>query len=724
MKRWTLHFSVAALWLGASIVAAADLATVSFSAGDRGTFPQTIAAGKAIEVDLSAIPPNTEIIRAVLRPGRDARGAFDNRINPVKVTVAESGKPVQLMPPRFLAFDATEPVAEAVKAGAGKIAFAVESLPGYRPSGTRLDVTAAMKSPRPVAPVEDVKAHHKAGQTFITWDEVNPPVKTDEITFKEWKALRERMSKDPSEVRYRIYRSTEPFTAENTADAELIDEVGPLTCWDPDYYGVSPNDDQKVPRYVIQDRQDPVPPGTGIYVHNPKNAETAYYSVSLAIDGAEDLANLITGASPAVEEKVGQGVPVAQRVEKPDEFQYVEGENILHYFVRWEAPPNCNLPSTPFDYLLAIPPEHKEPFPVGLHLHCWGGSLNGGYGWWYNAGQGALLLSTNQIPYDWWTGYHENRNTWKSWSEGVVRDYTQRRILSFLDWAGTRRKIDHSRIFTAGSSMGGSGAPNFGIRHADRIAWVVSWVGVHTPARSPQFRGSYEQVYGKVDWGLKFQDGKTAAFDFYDDVWFLKQDPSRDAPLICFSNGKNDGAIGWPQARDFWATLQETHQPHVFVWGQAGHGQRALLPGQHPGERELGLDVRLDRTLPAFSRCSLDNNPGDGDPKDGDDKGQSNLHLIWDSDDASIVDEPDRWAMTLRLNAESPKPQCTVDVTPRRCQQFRAKPGAGFEWTNTESSGSEVVQTGSVTADKWGLVTVPKVSVSQAGNRLTITRTP
>ena len=35
-----------------------------------------------------------------------------------------------------------------------------------------------------------------------------------------------------------------------------------------------------------------------------------------------------------------------------------------------------------------------------------------------------------------------------------------------------------------------------------------------------------------------------------------------------------------------------------------------MLPGAAPGERELGLDVRLDRTLPAFTNGSLDGKPG------------------------------------------------------------------------------------------------------------------
>jgi hypothetical protein len=268
--------------------------------------------------------------------------------------------------------------------------------------------------------------------------------------------------------------------------------------------------------------------------------------------------------------------------------------------------------------------------------------------------------------------------------------------------------------------MGGSGSPNLGIRHADRIAWVVSWVGVHTPSRSPQFKGSYEQVYGNLEWKLPFQDGKTPAFSYYDDEWFLRRNPAADTPLICFSNGKNDGAIGWPQARDFWRALQETRRPHVFVWGQSGHGQRALLPGPKNGERELGVDVRLDRTLPAFTHCSLDENPGNGDPNGGDPKGQSNLYLYWDSADEAVIDQPANWSMVLRLNDSAPKEQCTVDVTPRRCQQFKTAAGTALTWRNVSMPEGKTIQKGQIKADERGLATVPGVLVGKKGNRLTI----
>jgi len=711
----------------ARIAVSEDVATLSFSAGRQGALPGTIKAGETIEVNLSAIPKNAEVLRAILRPGRDEREAHNRRDKPVRVTVGGSEEALPFLPPRFSAFDATTEVAKAVKSGIGRIAFAVVSLPGYRPSETRLDVTCAAKAKNEIPRVKGIRAWHRAGQTFITWTEVGQFADpSDDLTFREWKARRQKLQAETKQVRYRIYRNAEPFSAASFAKAELVDEVSPLTCWNADYYGIDPKDDAKVPRYVVEDRQEPVAPGTGIYAHNPKQRGKAYYAVSATVNGEEDLSTFDAGnaSQVAVNEKPGQGEPVLQRLLKGEkEFQYVSSPT-LHYFVRWEAPPNCNLPSSPYDYLIAAPPKYHDPVPVGLHLHCWGANLNGGYGWWYNASQGAVLIATNQIPYDWWTGYHENRGTWKSWSEGEVRDYTQTRILSFLDWAGTKHKIDRSRIFTAGSSMGGAGSPNFGIRYADRIAWVVSWVGVHDPARSPQFKGSYEEVYGLLDWKIKYQDGRTPAFDYFNDEWYLRRDPAHETPLICFSNGKNDGAIGWPQARDFWRALQDTRRPHVFVWGQAGHGQRAILPGPQPGERELGLDVRLDRTLPAFTRCSLDDNPGNGDPGDGDPKGQSNLYLYWDSDDGAITDEADKWALTLRLNQKAPKSECTVDVTPRRCRQFKPKAGARMRWTNTASADAREIQSGDVSADQWGLVTISQVRVSTGGNRLTITIAP
>ena len=88
-------------------------------------------------------------------------------------------------------------------------------------------------------------------------------------------------------------------------------------------------------------------------------------------------------------------------------------------------------------------------------------------------------------------------------------------------------------------------------------------------------------------------------------------------------------------------------------------------------------------------------------------------------DPASIVDEPGRWALTISLDERAPKPAGAVDVTPRRLQRFKLKAGETVTWT---SSGDGVLQKGEVTADQWGLITLPQVQVSLKGTRVTVTR--
>jgi len=348
MKR-LLPVLVSIIFSAASNTYSADIATVSFGAGKRAAYPETIKAGQTIDVDLSAVPRGATIFRAVLRPGRNEGEASKQRNLSVKITVTGSDEALPLLPPRFNAFDVTDAVRKAVQSGQGKVAFRVMSFPGYQPDQTRLDLTANIKVKNVVPTVKELRARHREGQTFLTWAEVDPPVTGSDVTFKEWKTIHAKLAADPRQVRYRIYRSGEPITADNIGKTELVDEVGPLTCWNPDIQGISPRDGDPVPRYVVEDGKPPVPPGTGVYVHNPAKAGKAYYAVSMAVNGEENLATLGAGNTTpdAVTETFGPGTPVMQRIAKPKEFNYVSGPT-LHYFVRWEAPPRCNLPAIYF----------------------------------------------------------------------------------------------------------------------------------------------------------------------------------------------------------------------------------------------------------------------------------------------------------------------------------------------------------------------------------------
>jgi hypothetical protein len=178
--------------------------------------------------------------------------------------------------------------------------------------------------------------------------------------------------------------------------------------------------------------------------------------------------------------------------------------------------------------------------------------------------------------------------------------------------------------------------------------------------------------------------------------------------------------------------MQETHRPHIFVWGLSGHGQRAAMPADG-GQRIMPLDIRMDRSLPAFTNCSLDDDPGTAsklksprqvtigsetkkDPYDGDSTGQVNLYLRWDSE--TIVDTPGSWEITVALTEAAPESRCTVDITPRRLRQFSSRPRRKYKWSN--ASQGRTTQSGQVIADEWGLVTLDKVVVTKAGNRICI----
>ena len=126
---------------------------------------------------------------------------------------------------------------------------------------------------------------------------------------------------------------------------------------------------------------------------------------------------------------------------------------------------------------------------------------------------------------------------------------------------------------------------------------------------------------------------------------------------------------------------------------------------------------RTDQSLPAFTNCSLDGNPGNGDPADGDPQGQANMYLAWETSD--ITDRRDRWEMTVYLIDQAPKDQCTVNITPRRVQQFKPKPGSRLFWSNVLLADKRAGAGGeNAVVGELGLVTLEGVRVHKGRNRI------
>jgi hypothetical protein len=759
-------------WLAVAVLVLAAMAAqgAACSCTITGDAFQYDRKAQVYTADLSGIPKAAAIFRAELMLGGRARF---HKPTTKPTTVYEVGKPGKTFPfvePAFRSLDALDAVQAAHKEGRPLKIKAEVTLRGIR----SLEVSYVGEAPKAddLPRVTNVAVTHRKGQSLITFTEPKLEPFPEFKTGADVAAFKKKFLKSHPGIEFRIWRSARKITPDTIRHATLVGRSPFFSAWNDSYHQGNTRKAKPL-RYRVTDGGPPVPWGTGVYAHNPAEKGTAWYAVTVAVNGVEDLSDL-TDANTAgpVEEVVGLGEPVLQWIERYPEgkgWMYRRGPLTRLIYTRWESWPHSATPNNPIDYLVAMGDKPKpdklprdwtrrawrvEPAPVGLHLHCWGGSLNGGYGWWYNAHQGAVLIASNQIPYDWWTGYHEANGTCKTFGDGHVRPFTMNRTFGFLDWAATQwkdapdvcrkhwRKLDLSRTFTAGSSMGGSGAPMFAIRYGDRIAWCVAWVGVHVPHLSPQFKSSYRGRYGRMDAENTMPDGKTKAWDYFNDVWWLQNHIGEDTGLICASNGKSDGAIGWKQAYLFARALQETRRPHIYNWGPGGHGTRTLFGANVP------IDARTDQSLPAFTNGSLDNDIGTGRRKskeeieaerkkkiqelkkagkdvpkrihilrtDGDPSGAYNAHLRWDT--ADVIDTEDTWEMTVYLVDRAPKDACTVDLTPRRLQDFKTTQGTKVRYSITDLKENKVLAEGTVTADQYDLVTLKQIPVTKTRVRV------
>jgi hypothetical protein len=590
----------------------------------------------------------------------------------------------------------------AIAAGvtAAGVGLALQGLP--RPA------TTAAGTPSPPA---SLRAFHRDGQTFLIWKEQERLLNAAGPRIGDYRAALAR-----ARSRYRVYRSQAPIDAAGLGKAEMVAEVDPLSAFNPTVHGASwdrGDDARPLLPYVVTEGDPPLAADDGLYVATAASPGTRWYAVMPTIDGRARPESL--QVSGPIEESPAISVPVLQSRETGT---VLFGEGQIHHYVRWTAPPETNQPSLATNWVVGIPASSRWPAPLQVGLHEWGGTAWYGYGWWYGWQDGTVLLATNDVPQTWWYGYHDAYGRRPPRAGDVVHNYTERRVLGMLEWVRTRWKIDPDRVFVAGASMGGSGASAMAVRHADVFAFAISWVGLHDLGRSPQFTEGLADLLGAPALGLRTADG-APVWDRVNLPRLLREDPAAETAFLTFANGRNDGAIGWPQAVDFARALQETRRPFVFRWGTGGHGERAFVPTAEGGSDHPSpiLDIRRNRSLPAFTRGSLDDDPGDGGAGHGAPEGQMNLYLRWDP--GSVVDRADRWEARLYLVPGSPRDTCTADVTARRVQAFKPAAGTRVAWRNVDRGGA-VLQAGTVVADRWGLVTVPAVRITRAGGRLAL----
>jgi len=693
-------------------------------------FPAEIK-GDVVLFDLSPLPRDTKVLRAVLRvpTGGHRRGAAV-RVVPVGVA---GEKPLRLRPPGYVTFDATAAAQAWVADPKCNQGLKIAAGGGVNFREATLEVSYLGEGVEPLEPVTELRAFHQSGQTFVTWREVEDVVGANAPAFADFeKAVLDARAR--RRLVYRVYRHTERITVANLGEAELAREVPEaITCWNLRAIRNTEHPNQGTPtkrsplrpgynlalnhvmtRYRIRSDADPLPRATGLAVFTATKPARHYYAVTTAIEGREAVAELASLGRPIDERPARFPAIIYQRTVRPTPKQRNACD--VDVYNSWIEPPYANVPSVSETYIVRwrdLPkPDGGKRLPLMLNTGTYGGSAteaaNPG---WHAARRhvlGALGIALSEGGL--WQGFHECIGTLRGYDDGVVHNYPQRRVLAAAAWATATPKL---AVAPERVSIWGQFAA-WALRHGDVFAAVMS-------------NGHCNFAIGKVPqqhgwkWGPYPKGSKNwlgiDQWEYMDLPKWIRENPTVELPYwLCWpaygaypNHTIGDfGFMPWPEMLH---AMASTKRAFAANWSTNGPGPLAPL-------RALVPRIRLHQSLPAFTNCSLDHSPGDGDHADAQKGGGMNIYQLWEPE--TLVDEPGRWEITLRLRDDCPYPECTTDLTPRRCQEFKPKPGETFAWT-VSAVGKEL-QRGVAAADRWGLVTLKGLRLRKAKCRVTITK--
>jgi len=700
--------------------------------------------------DLSDLSSETKVYRARLlcrraRPEPGDPAAMESiEILPLAGPFAKgkmpktAAKPLSLVGPWFRSFDLTELIARCVGRNDGGVL--VRRLPGWQIDKTCLDLMYEGDPGEVPQQVTGVTAFHRAGQTLITFKEVDPLLHQQRPT---WGQIKQALAEGRDACRYRIYTYTRPIDAKTIAEATLLAEVEPLSAYntagrnleylisqamiEPDEMGeLTRNyngymytwgmdhprmDRYPVDRFVIDPKRGPLPAGTGLYVHSPKAAGQRYYAVVSCRRGVENTVQFSSAnATGAIRESVGPGEPVHQG---PGLWgPYFDYPGRRRVYVQWCAPPLAPLPNMCFNWSVLVPPdlEKGQRVPVELYFHAGNFSYAKPHKKYM---AGSIQIAPHDCPFSGWYGLNDAYGTLRSWREGTVSNHTQKRIVAFLDWATGELPLDPDRIVLCGSD----GAAVLAMNYRDMFAYaLIGGFGgsgkVQGRVLDPDQQDSFASAWGPKSPQIADEHGRTD-WDWAMLDKLARERPGQPMPLMLCVGTSWGGVRQYGKAfGPYYTAMQQIRQPLV-----AGHGwdKQLITPGWYTGlwQPRRGIDaVELDLTrktpIPAFANAST--------TQESLQSGNTNWNHTW----GDVRDEPEHFKITLGGAG-------MVDMTPRRLQHFRPKPGERLRWKaepipHPKDPQPPHAQSGSVTVDEHGLITLRGLEILQGGLVVEISR--
>lgn len=562
--------------------------------------------------------------------------------------------------------------------------------------------------------VTELTALYQNGQVFLTWK--NPAA---------------------TNLQYNVYRSLLPIvTSSQLTSATYLGFVR-------DNSGQNLRKSQvtignEVFYYVITPNESPLGSDRGLYVATCTAIGIYYYAVTVTtLDNNQEAKSIQVGKNSlllGVIETVAMPRPVLQTITTQNNgdisYEYVlwgNNQELPH----WRAFNNVGsygynfsvqTRGTSLNQPLYVKFQDSNPFSALADSLC--SDCN-------------MLQLDDRLPNGegtYWVGYNDSYNMYlpnasnPKVTSGIVHTYSQALTQAIIRWTKRQPGIDSTRIYMTGTSHNGFGCMLTAMNMPSEIACIYNVAGPIIYKTKPG--DSREYQFCKVSSNLPtdvYYPGTTDPIDIWDftDIRTYYHFNTQGIPFTQGVNGKNDTKVGWIQ-KFHWldTTLNSSRQGGKWYWDQRSHGgQNAQFT-----DAETTPDYRRfysNRSYPAFSYCSINQNPGNGLPTDGDPYGAINGYLDWK--DKSISDKPCGYSIKCFIKdlyvggqpAVIQYDSCFTDITVRRTQQFHPDSGQTINWTNY-GAGNQLLQSGSFVYDG-GLITLYKVKIKKTNSLITLT---
>lgn len=438
----------------------------------------------------------------------------------------------------------------------------------------------------------------------------------------------------------------------------------------------------------------------GVLVHKdlelPKNFTTAAPIRSALVNG-EGPVFIQNHNNPVVYRNIWLTTPSTSGQSKPApvsfgmgkvelaEEKVVAGRKVLRY--EHDSHPDWGYEKSQSDYFNVVPsPKVKNNVPLRVILHGAGKSGDKAMTAGLAAKEGLMhfygdenftllyLDCRKNRETDWWWGYHNIKRSGDTYKDGLTP--AEKRVLSTIEWVVQKYNIDRNRIYLSGVSMGGSGSLGLGMCRGD----IFAAINVMVPAGIGHFLHRMENAAHP-----------------------------KPAPVVNFSSHTDR----WSKdQKDFMSYMDKNKYLTVYAWGPFGHTADAHKSKSVVLEYPW-LDFVKNQAYPVFTNATTNQKyPGFMNKQAPDQKGQINAYFRW----KNITDQAKRFEIQLRMvtkkelkkSVDTPA-SAIADVTLRRLQNFKVNQSAKYKWSMIQ--GKSILQTGEVSPDKQGLITIKGVKI-------------